>query len=619
VVLRVPSIVRRLLPFALAAFIAALMAPSALGLGLVPVNLLPPSISGSAQQGQTLTCSPGTWLNSPTGYSYTWQRTGSNISGATGSSYTLTSSDVGQAITCTVVANNASGNSLPALSLPVVPVGLPIGLVPVMTSLPSISGTAQVGQTLNCSTGAWTNGPTSYAYSWQRNAVGISGATSSSYTVTSSDVNQLITCTVVASNGSGSSVPAVSTAVLPISLLVPVNVLPPSISGSAQQGQTLTCSPGTWLNSPTGYAYSWQRTGSNIGGATGSSYVLTSSDVGQVITCTVVASNSSGKSLPAVSLPVVPLGLPVGLTPVMTSLPAISGSPQVGQTLTCSSGAWLNAPSSFAYSWQRDLSNISGANSSTYTVTSADVNQLITCTVIASNAIGPSPPAVSLPVVPTSLVIPLNIGLPQISGSPQVGHTLTCSPGSWTNSPTSYTYSWQRDLVNMTDATAPSYTVRAADVGHSLTCEVYAYNTFGQSLPAISQAVLPTNASTGGSGGTKGQAPTVSAFALRPHRIVERIKANRPRSKGATFRYRVTQAASVLITIQRRRGSGRYVKVGQLSVKHAAAGSDHLRWNVRVHGRLLAAGKYRAIITATDADGRSPSRSLTFSVVRRHT
>src|SRR5207302_1333479 len=179
-----------------------------------------------------------------------------------------------------------------------------------MTLPPTISPTApQVGQTLTCSPGSWLNSPTSYAYTWQRDATNISGATSSSYIVTNSDANQLITCTVVASNGSGSSVPAVSTPVLPTSLpglLPPVDLLPPSITGSAQQGQTLTCSPGTWLNSPTSYAYTWQRTGANISGATSSTYTLTSSDVNQLVTCTVVARNLLGPSVPAVSLPITP-------------------------------------------------------------------------------------------------------------------------------------------------------------------------------------------------------------------------------------------------------------------------------------------------------------------------
>src|SRR5947209_5751981 len=98
--------------------------------------------------------------------------------------------------------------------------------------------------------------------------------------------------------------------------LGPVDVTPPSISGSAQQGQTVTCLPGTWLNSPTGYAYSWQRDVTTSVGSSSSTYALTAADVGHAITCTVVASNSSGSSAPAVSAPVVPVAAPVAAVPV---------------------------------------------------------------------------------------------------------------------------------------------------------------------------------------------------------------------------------------------------------------------------------------------------------------
>ena len=56
---------------------------------------LPPAISGSAVQGQTLDCSTGTWLNNPTGYSYSWERDAVTPIGS-GNSYTVTASDVGR-------------------------------------------------------------------------------------------------------------------------------------------------------------------------------------------------------------------------------------------------------------------------------------------------------------------------------------------------------------------------------------------------------------------------------------------------------------------------------------------------------------------------------------------
>jgi hypothetical protein len=70
------------------------------------------------------------------------------------------------------------------------------------------------------------------------------------------------------------------------------NVSAPVISGTAQEGQTVTCSTGTWSGTtPITYAYKWKRNGSNIAGATSSSYTLVTADVGQSIKCEVTATN----------------------------------------------------------------------------------------------------------------------------------------------------------------------------------------------------------------------------------------------------------------------------------------------------------------------------------------
>src|SRR5579875_1892045 len=74
----------------------------------------------------------------------------------------------------------------------------------------------------------------------------------------------------------------------------------PTISGTAQQGDTLTTTTGSWSNSPTSYAYQWRdctSTGcTNISGATAASYVLQSSDVGDTVDVVVTASNAGGSS-----------------------------------------------------------------------------------------------------------------------------------------------------------------------------------------------------------------------------------------------------------------------------------------------------------------------------------
>lgn len=77
----------------------------------------------------------------------------------------------------------------------------------------------------------------------------------------------------------------------------PINTVAPAISGTVQEGQTLTCSTGTWTGNPTPtYTYQWKRNGSNIGSETNSTYLLVSADIGQSIKCTVTATNGVGSA-----------------------------------------------------------------------------------------------------------------------------------------------------------------------------------------------------------------------------------------------------------------------------------------------------------------------------------
>lgn len=92
---------------------AAVIGAPALGASSVPTILVAPVVSGNRQVGQLLSTTNGTWANTPTGYTYQWKRDGSNISGATASTYTLVELDAGTLITCAVTASNGAGNSSP--------------------------------------------------------------------------------------------------------------------------------------------------------------------------------------------------------------------------------------------------------------------------------------------------------------------------------------------------------------------------------------------------------------------------------------------------------------------------------------------------------------------------
>lgn len=170
---------------------------------------------------------------------------------------------------------------------------------PVNTVLPVISGINQVGNQLSTTNGTWTQSPTAYTYQWKRNGTNISGATNSTYTLTSTDYNTVITVTVTATNAIGST-PATSAGTSAILPAAPVNTVAPSISGTPKKGQVLTGHTGTWTGSPS-FTYQWYRDGAPISGATSITYNPVDADLLHALTFGVTGSNVSGSASAASS------------------------------------------------------------------------------------------------------------------------------------------------------------------------------------------------------------------------------------------------------------------------------------------------------------------------------
>ena len=182
---------------------------------------------------------------------------------------------------------------------------------------------------------------------------------------------------------------------------------------------------------------------------------------------------------------------PLPTPPLLLTSPVITAaSLYTGGVLTTTNGTWANGTTSFAYQWKRAGATISGATSSTYTTVTADNGKAVTCVVTATNDSGTSSPAGSNALSIIALV-PVKTATPTVSASTVlVGNAVTCGTGSWANTPTSYTYQWQRDGVPISGATTNSHTAVTADVNHSLTCVVTAINANGSSAPATSTAAV---------------------------------------------------------------------------------------------------------------------------------
>ena len=183
--------------------------------------------------------------------------------------------------------------------------------------------------------------------------------------------------------------------------LRPTNDEQPEISGTAQVGQTLTSSEGSWSGYPEPtYSYQWQRcdAGGNdcasIPGADDPTYILTGQDEGSRIRVRVTASNSVGSAV-AESDPTATVEPEPPSPPANTALPTITGAARVGQEITAGNGTWTGSPApTFAYQWQRcdaggnDCASIPGADDPTYILTGQDEGSRIRVRVTASNMAG---------------------------------------------------------------------------------------------------------------------------------------------------------------------------------------------------------------------------------------
>jgi hypothetical protein len=194
----------------------------------------------------------------------------------------------------------------------------------------------------------------------------------------------------------------------------PANIVAPTVTGTAAVGETLSCSNGTWSAAPTTFAFQWNRNGTAIGGATNQTYVVSTTDRGDSLTCTVTASNGFGQGAPATSAAVsVPAAPGAPSAPLNVVTPVVSGTPTPGNHLSCSNGVWLPAPTAFTYEWSRGGVAIPGATGSVYTVQIADEGASLTCTVTASNAGGTG---VSSPSVATVVAQPGTLTCPKPTG-----------------------------------------------------------------------------------------------------------------------------------------------------------------------------------------------------------
>ena len=359
-----------------------------------------PTIGGTVQVGQTLTVDT-TGIADEDGlddvsYSYQWIAGGSDIDGATGSTYTLTTSQQGQAIQVRVSFTDDRNSAETLTSEATGAVAAAANRA--ATGLPTIGGTVQVDQTLTAVTKGITDadGLTNvlYSYQWIRTDGGtdtdIAGEMNSTYTLVSADVGKAIKVKVSFTDDANNAESLTSAATGAVAAAAPPANTPatglPTISGTAQVGETLTAgttgiSDADGLDN-TAFAYQWLADGTEINGATASTYTLADADEGKAIKVKVTFTDDGGhdEQLTSVSTDAVVAATPPANTPA-TGLPTISGTAQVGETLTSSTTGIADddglTGATFTYQWLADGADIAGATGSSYTLVDADAGKVV--------------------------------------------------------------------------------------------------------------------------------------------------------------------------------------------------------------------------------------------------
>jgi len=199
-------------------------------------------------------------------------------------------------------------------------------------------------------------------------------------------------------------------------------------------------------------------------------------------------------------------GVATAAPPTNTTLPSITGTARVGETLTAQNGTWTNNPTAFQYQWQRcgaagaGCVNVPAAVEKTYLLTAADAARTMRVRVLAVNADGANSARSNPTAVVATSAAPRNTARPSITGEARVGETLTAEDGTWTNTPTAYAYQWQScdidgtGCIPVAGATGKTYGVRTTDLGFRLRVRVTARNANGSGAAnsALTEIVAPT-------------------------------------------------------------------------------------------------------------------------------
>ena len=261
------------------------------------------------------------------------------------------------------------------------------------TGAPTISGTAQVGETLTADTSGVADADglsnVQYEYQWLADDAAIAGAIGSTYTPVAADEGKTIKAEVSFTDDAGNDETLTSAATEPVEAAPAANSPAtgvPTISGTAQVGETLMANT-TGVADADGlsnvqYEYQWLASrDTEIQGATGSSYTVQAADEGKTIGVQVSFTDDGGNAETLTSGATDAVSAAPTPNSPATGAPTINGTAQVGETLTADTSGIADADGlssvQYEYQWLADDAGISGATNATYTLADADEGKAV--------------------------------------------------------------------------------------------------------------------------------------------------------------------------------------------------------------------------------------------------
>ena len=470
-----------------------------------------PTISGTPEAGQTLTLDISSiadaegLTNASYTYLYQWLRNGAEIPEATDTSYTLVDADEGKTIKVKVSFTDDANNAESRTSAATVAVAPRPNSPP--TGAPTINGTPQVRRTLTVDTSeiADADGMETavFRYQWLATTdfatLEFHGENSPTYTLGPLSEGLAIKVKVFYTDDRGHTETLTSEATEAVIAAEP-NSEPtglPTISGTPRVDETLTADTSA-INDANGltnvsYTYVWMGThvvvdetsgisytiGFQSPDQTSPTYALTPADQGATIKVRVTFTDDDGYQESLTSAATEPVAARPNTE--ATGAPTISGTPQVGETLTADVSGIEDADGltnvSYRYQWLAGGSDIEDATSSSYLLTTGEQGQTIqvkvTFTDDADNQESlTSAETLEVAAKPNTAAA----GEPTISGTPQVDETLTAGTSAISDEDgldnVSYQYQWLRDDADIAGQTSSTYELVSADEGKTIKVRV---------------------------------------------------------------------------------------------------------------------------------------------------